>query len=202
MSFVNFDSNEIISKIVYYGPSLGGKTTNIRYINDHTKDSSKGKLISLATESDRTLFFDFIPLALGKVNKFNVRFHLYGVPGQIFYDTSRKMLLKGVDGIVFVADSTPNRFEANTESMNDLVKNLHLAKVDIADIPMVVQYNKRDVNGATPVNELCYAINKINAPEFESIATEGIGVFETLKGVSKLIMTNLKNEIPEKRPEK
>lgn len=201
MSFVNFSASEIISKIVYYGPSLGGKTTNIRYIEQNTKEASKGKLISLTTETDRTLFFDFIPLALGKVKDFNVRFHLYTVPGQMFYDTSRKLLLKGVDGIIFVVDSTPNRLEQNAESMGALVKNLHLMDVDIADIPMVVQYNKRDVSGALPINELCHVVNKVNAPEFESIATEGIGVFETLKGLSKIIMANLKSEIEEAKPE-
>jgi len=197
MSFVNFGAKEIISKIVYWGPSLGGKTANIRYIAEHTREASKGKLISLSSETERTLFFDFLPLALGKVNDFDVRFHLYTVPGHVFYDTSRKLLLKGLDGVVFVVDSNRNRFGANVESMNNLVKHLGTMNVDIKDIPFVVQYNKRDIPVAIPVSEICHVVNKINAPEYEAVATEGIGVFETLKGISKIIMANLKADMRE-----
>jgi signal recognition particle receptor subunit beta len=195
MSFVNYEAKEIISKIIYYGPSLGGKTSNIRYIEEHTKDSSKGKMLSMDNENDRTMFFDFLPLALGTVNDFNVRFHLYSVPGQVFYESSRKLLLKGIDGIVFVVDSTAGRYEANIESMNNLVKSLHMCDIDITDMPLVIQYNKRDVDTAMPINEICNVVNKVNAPEYETVASEGVGVFETLKGISKIIMANLKQEI-------
>ena len=197
MSFVNFGAKEIISKIIYWGPSLSGKTVNVRYIAEHTKESSKGKLISLSSETERTLFFDFLPLALGKINDFDVRFHLYTVPGHVFYDTSRKLLLKGLDGIVFVVDSNRNRYEANIESMNNLVKHLGRMNLNIANISLVIQYNKRDIPAAVPVSEICNAINKVNAPEFEAIATEGVGVFETLKGISKMIIANLKSDMRE-----
>ena len=196
MSFVNYNSKEIISKIVFYGPSLGGKTTNIQYIDKYTNEASKGKLISMKTETERTLFFDFLPLLLGNVNDFNVRFHLYTVPGQIFYETSRKLLLKGVDGLIFVADSTRARYEENIESMNSLIKDLHILNIDIVDLPMVIQYNKRDLDSALPVSELCHVINKVNAPEYEAVASQGIGVFETLKGISKIVMAHIKSDIP------
>src|SRR6201991_2833977 len=154
MSFINYMAREINCKIVYYGPGLCGKTTNLQYIYERTNPEAKGKMISLATETDRTLFFDFLPLALGEIRGFKTRFHLYTVPGQVFYDASRKLILKGVDGVVFVADSQEARLEANVESIRNLDKNLKEQGYDIATIPYVVQYNKRDLPNAIPLPEL------------------------------------------------
>ncbi len=192
MSFINYLSREINCKIVYYGPGLCGKTTNLQYIYNKTNPDSKGKMLSLATETERTLFFDFLPLALGEIRGFKTRFHLYTVPGQVFYDASRKLILKGVDGVVFVADSQIARMEANAESLENLRTNLAEQGYSLDKIPYVVQYNKRDMPGVAPVDELRLLLNPNNVPDYEAVASTGPGVFETLKSVAKLVLTELK----------
>ncbi|MGB0680183.1 MAG: GTP-binding protein [Polyangiales bacterium] len=192
MSFINYLSREINCKIVYYGPGLCGKTTNLQFIYDKTNPDAKGKMISLATETERTLFFDFLPLALGEIRGFKTRFHLYTVPGQVFYDFSRKLILKGVDGVVFVADSQIARTEANVESLENLRINLAEQGYSLDRLPYVVQYNKRDLPGTVSVEELRALLNPTGVPDFEAVATTGVGVFETLKAVAKLVLTELK----------
>ncbi|MCA9509999.1 MAG: ADP-ribosylation factor-like protein [Myxococcota bacterium] len=192
MSFINYSSREINCKIVYYGPGLCGKTTNLQYIYSKTNPDVKGKMISLATETERTLFFDFLPLALGEIRGFKTRFHLYTVPGQVFYDASRKLILKGVDGVVFVADSQIERMEANVESLENLGVNLREQGYDLAKLPYVIQYNKRDLPNAAPLEEMRRVLNPNGVPEFEACATVGKGVFETLKAVAKGVLTDLK----------
>jgi signal recognition particle receptor subunit beta len=192
MSFINYLSREINCKIVYYGPGLCGKTTNLQYIYNKTNPDAKGKMISLATETERTLFFDFLPLALGEIRGFKTRFHLYTVPGQVFYDASRKLILKGVDGVVFVADSQIARTEANAESLENLRTNLAEQGYSLDKIPYVIQYNKRDMPGIAPVDELRALLNPTGVPDFEGVASTGVGVFETLKAVAKLVLTELK----------
>ena len=192
MSFINYLSREINCKIVYYGPGLCGKTTNLQYIYNKTNPDAKGKMISLATETERTLFFDFLPLALGEIRGFKTRFHLYTVPGQVFYDASRKLILKGVDGVVFVADSQIARMEANVESLENLRTNLAEQGYNLDKLPWVMQYNKRDMPGIAPVEELRQLLNPTNVPDFEGVASTGIGVFDTLKAVAKLVLTALK----------
>ena len=192
MSFINYSSREINCKLVYYGPGLCGKTTNLQYIYNKTKPDAKGKMISLATETERTLFFDFLPLSLGEIRGFRTRFHLYTVPGQVFYDASRKLILKGVDGVVFVADSQIARMEANAESLENLRTNLAEQGYSLDKIPYVIQYNKRDMPGVAPVDELRLLLNPNNVPDYEGVASTGIGVFETLKSVAKLVLTELK----------
>ena len=192
MSFVNYVTKEVNCKIVYYGPGLGGKTTNIQYVYQKTSGDSKGNIISLNTENERTLFFDFLPLDLGEIRGFKTRFHLYTVPGQVFYEASRKLILRGVDGIIFVADSQVERMESNIESLKSLEKNLTDQGYDIAKIPLVMQWNKRDLPNATGVKDLQNALNKWNAPDFEAVASKGTGVFDTLKIISKLVLMNLK----------
>lgn len=192
MSFINYSSKEINCKIVYYGPGLCGKTTNLQYVYGKTNPVAKGKMISLATETERTLFFDFLPLTLGEIKGFKVRFHLYTVPGQIFYDASRKLILKGVDGVVFVADSQVERMEANIESFENLAINLKEQGYDLEKLPYVIQYNKRDLPNAAPLEELRDLLNPKGITEFEACAATGEGVFETLKGISKLVLTELK----------
>ena len=193
MSFINYSSREINCKIVYYGPGMCGKTTNLQYIYSKTNPNVKGKMISLATETERTLFFDFLPLALGQIRGFKTRFHLYTVPGQVFYDASRKLILKGVDGVVFVADSQIERMEANVESLDNLKTNLADQGYELAKLPYLMQYNKRDLPNAAPLEEMRRLLNPGGAPEFEACATVGNGVFETLKGVAKGVLNNLKN---------
>ena len=195
MSFLNYSTREINFKIVYYGPGLSGKTTNIKYIYEKVKSDNKGKLVSLATETERTLFFDFFPLDLGTIKDYKVRFHLYTVPGQIYYSASRKLILRGVDGLVFVADSQIERFEANIESMQDMLENLNDYKLDFATIPYILQLNKRDLPNVTPANELIAALRRKNEPVLEGVASRGDGVVETLKAISKLIMSEVKNKI-------
>jgi signal recognition particle receptor subunit beta len=192
MSFINNSSREINSKIVYYGPGLCGKTTNLHYIYKKTNPDSKGKMISLATETERTLFFDFLPLALGEIRGFKTRFHLYTVPGQVFYDASRKLILKGVDGLVFVADSQVERMEANVESVENLRINLAEQGYNLDAVPYVVQYNKRDLPNAVPVAEMKKALNPRGVPDFEAIASDGTGVFDTLKAIAKQVIMELK----------
>jgi len=192
MSFINYSAREINCKIVYYGPGLCGKTTNLQYIYEKTHPEAKGKMISLATESERTLFFDFLPLALGEIRGFKTRFHLYTVPGQVFYDASRKLILKGVDGVVFVADSQIERMEANVESLENLDINLAEQGYQLSNVPYVVQYNKRDVPNAASVEEMRRLLNPTGALEFEASARTGQGVFETLKAVARGVLTDLK----------
>ena len=192
MSFINYASREINCKIVYYGPGLCGKTTNLQFIYNKTNPDLKGKMISLATETERTLFFDFLPLALGQIRGFKTRFHLYTVPGQVFYDASRKLILKGVDGVVFVADSQIERMEANIESLENLKLNLVEQGYDLDKTPYVVQYNKRDLPNAAPIEEIRTVLNPDAVPEFEACATTGQGVFETLKSVARLVLRDLK----------
>jgi signal recognition particle receptor subunit beta len=191
MSMINYASREINCKIVYYGTGLGGKTTNLEYIYSRVNPETKGKMISLATESERTLFFDFLPIDLGEVRGFKTRFHLYTVPGQVYYNASRRLILKGVDGLVFVADSQASRAEANIESMHNLYENLETYGYDLESIPFAIQYNKRDMENILPVEELRAQINPMGVPDFEGIAIEGAGVFETLSCVSKLVVEGL-----------
>jgi mutual gliding-motility protein MglA len=192
MSFINYSSREINCKIVYYGPGLCGKTTNLQYVYAKTNPEAKGKMISLATETERTLFFDFLPLSLGEIRGFKTRFHLYTVPGQVFYDASRKLILKGVDGVVFVADSQLERMEANLESVENLRTNLAEQGYDLDRLPYVVQYNKRDLPSAVSVEELQRAINPRNVPAYAAVAPTGVGVFDTLKAIAKQVLTELK----------
>ena len=191
MSFINYLSREINCKIVYYGPGLCGKTTNLQWIYDKTNPTAKGKLISLATETDRTLFFDFLPLELGTVRGFKTRFHLYTVPGQVFYDASRKLILKGVDGVIFVADSQVERMDANSEAIENLVINLKSQGYDLNNIPYVLQLNKRDLPNVAPLDEMVSLLKRKDEPVIEAIAMKGNGVFETLKAVAKLVLSEL-----------
>ena len=192
MSFINYSSREINCKIVYYGPGLCGKTTNLQFIYTKTNPDLKGKMISLATETERTLFFDFLPLALGQIRGFKTRFHLYTVPGQVFYDASRKLILKGVDGVVFVADSQVERMEANIESLENLRINLAEQGADLDKTPYVVQYNKRDLPNAAALEEMKRLLNPTNVPAFEACAKSGTGVFETLKAVARSVLRDLR----------
>jgi len=192
MTFINYASREINCKIVYYGPGLCGKTTNLQYIFDSTSPQAKGKLISLATETDRTLFFDFMPLELGSVRGFKTRFHLYTVPGQVFYDASRKLILKGVDGVVFVADSQEERMDANIESMFNLQENLQSQGYDLMSLPYVLQLNKRDLPNILTVDDLTKELSRKGEPVLEAVASTGIGVFDTLKAVAKQVLTELR----------
>ena len=192
MSFINFAAREINCKIVYYGPGLGGKTTNLQIVYDKTADKSKGKMISLATETDRTLFFDFLPLDLGTVRGFKTRFHLYTVPGQVFYDASRKLILRGVDGVVFVADSQEERMDANIEALDNLMENLQEHGYNFGSIPYVLQLNKRDLPNVLPIDSLKRELMKRDEPVFEAVAYQGQGVFETLKEVARQVLLELK----------
>ncbi|MDT8421561.1 MAG: ADP-ribosylation factor-like protein [Desulfuromonadales bacterium] len=192
MSFINYASREINCKIVYYGPGLCGKTTNLQFIYNKSAEETKGKMISLATETERTLFFDFLPLALGEIRGFKTRFHLYTVPGQVFYDASRKLILKGVDGVVFVADSQAERLDANIESMENLKDNLEEQGFDLEKIPFVIQYNKVDLPNTTPIEELRELLNPDGVPDITACAMTGEGVFETLKLVAKQVLIDLK----------
>jgi hypothetical protein len=192
MAFINYASREINCKIVYYGPGLCGKTTNLQTIYQRTAPEARGKMISLATESERTLFFDFLPLALGDIRGFKTRFHLYTVPGQVFYDASRKLILKGVDGVVFVADCQEERLDANIESMENLKDNLEENGYQLENLPFVIQYNKCDLPNLSPMEELKSLLNPSDVPEFKACALSGDGVFETLKAVAKQILIDLK----------
>ena len=192
MSFINYSSREINCKIVDYGPGLCGKTTNLQYIFRRMNPGDRGKMISLATETERTLLFDFLPVSMGEIRGFKTRFHLYTVPGQVFYDASRRLILRGVDGVVFCADSQITRMDSNLESFDNLRINLREQGYDPDRIPLVLQYNKRDVNSLASVSELHALLNYRNVPEFEAVASTGVGVFETLKGIIKLVLIDLK----------
>jgi signal recognition particle receptor subunit beta len=191
MSMINYASREINCKIVYYGPGLCGKTTNLEYVYQKVNPDTRGKMISLATENERTLFFDFLPVDLGTIRGFKTRFHLYTVPGQVYYNASRRLILKGVDGLVFVADSQAERMDANLASMQNLYENLAGYGYDPRQLPMVIQYNKRDLSNRVPVDELSRQVNPGGLEEYEAVATEGEGVFDTLRGVSKLVIKAL-----------
>ncbi len=191
MSLINYSSREINVKIVYYGPGLCGKTTNIQYIYEKVSPDTKGKLITLATEMDRTLFFDFLPLELGQVKGFKTRFHLYTVPGQVYYDASRKLILRGTDGVVFVADSQTSRYDANIESLYNLHENLAEYNLKLDELPYAIQYNKRDLPDLIDVPELQEELNPKQYPAFEAVAVKGMGVFDTLKSVAKGVLRNL-----------
>jgi len=192
VSFINFPAREINCKLVYYGPGLGGKTANLQWIYENTGSNLKGKMISLATETDRTLFFDFLPLDLGTVRGFKTRFHLYTVPGQVFYEASRKLILKGADGVVFVADSQEERVDANLETLDNLREHLKEHSLDINSIPYILQVNKRDLPNVLPVEELKKHLQIKGEPVIEGVAITGQGVFETLKEVAKLVLAELR----------
>ena len=192
MTFINYASREINCKIVYYVPGLCGKTTNLQFIYDSTAAQARGKLISLATEADRTLFFDFMPLELGTVRGFKTRFHLYTVPGQVFYEASRKLILKGVDGVVFVADSQEERMDANIESLRNLEENLRAYGYELMKLPYVLQLNKRDLPNVIATGELTSELQRKGEPVIEAVASTGAGVFDTLKAVAKQVLTELR----------
>lgn len=193
MSFINYAAREINCKVVFYGPGMGGKTTNLQYIYNQTNPQNRGKMVSLTGETERTLFFDFLPLNIGEIRGFKTRFHLYTVPGQHFYDASRKLVLKGVDGIVFVADSQVERMEDNIDSLKSLDLNLRDQGYDMRTMPVVIQYNKRDLVNPVPLKTLHDQLNTFGAEEFEAVAVKGIGVFDTLKAISKGILRSLRS---------
>jgi mutual gliding-motility protein MglA len=191
MSMINYASREINCKIVYYGPGLCGKTTNLEYVYKKVNPATRGKMISLATENERTLFFDFLPVDLGTIRGFKTRFHLYTVPGQVYYNASRRLILKGVDGIVFVADSQAERMDANLASMQNLYENLADYGYEPGRLPLVLQYNKRDLPSSIPTSELRAQLNPGGLEEYEAVATQGEGVFDTLRAVSKRVIKAL-----------
>ena len=195
MALINQATHEISCKLVFYGPGLGGKTTNLRYIYEKVSPGSKGQLISLATELDRTLFFDFMPLDLGNIHGYKTKFHLYTVPGQVFYNASRKLVLRGVDGIVFVADSQTERFGDTLESFKNLGENLAEMKLTLESLPLVLQYNKRDLPNSVTLDELNTKLNPQGFPYFEAVANQGIGVLDTLKALSKMVLGNVGKRI-------
>jgi len=192
MSFVNYQTKEINCKVVYYGPGLGGKTTNVQQVYQKTNSQNKGNMVTLNTENERTLFFDFLPLELGTIQGYKTRFHLYTVPGQTFYEASRKLILRGVDGVVFVADSQVERMEANIESFEGLKKNLEDQGHDIEKLPIVIQWNKRDLPNVSSVEQLRNKLNKYSLPEIQASAIGGEGVFETLKSITKKVLLNVR----------
>ncbi len=192
MTFINYVAHEINCKIVYYGPGLGGKTTNLKYVYGITSPENRGKMISLATETERTLFFDFLPIDLGQIRGYSTRFHLYTVPGQVFYDASRKLILRGVDGVVFVADSQDERMDANYESLSNLEQNLKEHGFDLYKIPYVLQLNKRDLPNILPAEKLQKTLQIKGEPVFEAVATQGIGVLEALKAVTRQVLVALR----------
>ena len=195
MVFFNYSTMQMTAKVVYYGPGLCGKTTNLQYIYGHTATDSRGEMVSLETETDRTLFFDLLPIDVGTIGGFSTRIQLYTVPGQVFYNTTRKLVLKGVDGVVFVADSQRPMLQANIDSFKNLEENLSEMGLALDSIPVVIQYNKRDLPDVVPVDELNYSLNPRGLPSFESSAVTGLGVFDTLKGISKLTLLSLKKRL-------
>ena len=199
MVLFNYSTRELTAKIVYYGPGLCGKTTNLQYIFDNLPGSVKGKMLSLATKTDRTLFFDFLPLDLGEIRGMKTRIQLYTVPGQVFYNETRRLVLKGADGVVFVADSQKQMAEANLDSYKNLEENLRVHSIRLAEMPLVVQYNKRDLPGVAPVTEMNGALNLYGSPYYESVATTGIGVQDTLKAITKLVLLHLTKKYDTRR---
>jgi len=191
MSLVNYAQREITCKIVYYGPGRSGKTTNLQYIHAQVPEDRKGRMVSLATETDRTLFFDFLPLDLGTISGFQTRFQLYTVPGQVYYDATRKLVLQGADGVVFVADSQRAQMDENLESLRNLYVNLLEQGVDPRTIPICLQYNKRDLPDVLSVEAMDELLNYRGLPRFEACALSGVGVFDTLRGISELVLRRL-----------
>jgi signal recognition particle receptor subunit beta len=200
MVSINYAFKEICCKIVYYGPGLSGKTSNLQYVHQKIPLQTRGELISLATDQDRTLYFDFLPVNIGKIHGFSVKFQLYTVPGQVYYNATRKLVLRGVDGLVFVADSQRSKMEENIESYQNLVENLEEYGYDLKKLPLVFQYNKRDLSEISPVEEMEHILNTQGLPHFEAVATQGRGVFDTLKCISKLVLELAKGErvVPER----
>lgn len=194
MSVVNYSTREITCKIVYYGPGRSGKTTNLQYVHGEVPDDRKGEMISLATETDRTLFFDYLPLDLGAISGFRTRFQLYTVPGQVYYNATRKLVLRGADGVVFVADSQREKLDENVESLRNLHENVLEEGHDVRRLPVVLQYNKRDLPGVMPVEELSEVLNFRGTPEYAAVAVAGDGVFDTLRGVSEAVLRRLSRE--------
>jgi mutual gliding-motility protein MglA len=192
MAFINQEAREIHLKLVYYGPSLGGKTTNVQWVYNTSTGQDASQMQAFNANPERTMFFDFLPMDAGEIRGLKTRFHLYTVPGQVVYDASRKLIMRGIDGVVFVADSQIERMEENLEALRNLEKNLEQQGNDIRRIPFVIQYNKRDLPNVTPLAEMRAALNRVNAPDFEAVASNGKGVMETLKTVSKIIVTTLK----------
>ncbi len=192
MSFINHQAKRIHCKIVYYGPSLGGKTTNMQWVYNQVVGNEKSDMFSLPTDVERTLFFDFLPLNVGEIRGFETRFHLYTVPGQVVYDSLRRPLIRGLDGVIFVADSQAERMEENVSALDNLEKNLEMQGYNLNEIPLVLQYNKRDLPNALPVADLRTALNRFNAPDFEAQASNGKGVMESFKTISKSIINVLK----------
>jgi signal recognition particle receptor subunit beta len=195
MALFNYATRELSAKIVYYGPGLSGKTTNIEMVHKLLRPEQKGRLISLPTETDRTLFFDFLPIELGQIKGFKVRFHLYTVPGQVFYNATRRLVLQGVDGVVFVADSQREMINGDMESLKNLTDNLSSYGKKLEELPFVLQYNKRDLRNAAPVAELDTALNYLHVPTFEAVAPTGKGVAETLVGISRMVFTHLRKTL-------
>jgi len=193
MVSINYSAREVCCKIVFYGPGLSGKTTNLQYVHSKVPGSTRGELISLATEADRTLYFDFLPINIGTINGFTAKFQLYTVPGQVYYNATRKLVLRGVDGIVFVADSQPEKMDENIESITNLAENLREYGYDINTIPVVLQFNKRDLPGVMSLEELNAKLNPHNWPTFEASATVGNGVFDTLKKIIKMVLDKAKS---------
>jgi mutual gliding-motility protein MglA len=200
MAVINYSKKEISAKIVYYGPSLCGKTTNIQSIYASLKPDQKGKLVSLATEADRTLFFDFLPVEIANIRGFKTRLHFYTVPGQVYYNSTRRAVLTGVDGLVFVADSQRDKMEENIESLNNLEENLNYYGKSIKTIPIVIQYNKRDLTDVTPVSEMEQMINSYGYPYFEAVATTGEGVLDTLTKITKMVLQHIEMGTSGKQP--
>jgi len=192
MSFVNSVSKEVNCKIVYVGTGLSGKTTNVQYIYENTQTERAGKLVSLSTENERTLFFDFLPLSIGEIRGYKTRFHLYTIPGQTFYEASRDFILKGVDGVVFVVDSEPSRMEANLEAWDQFQSALERQGYDMSRIPLVFQYNKRDIHNAASIEKLESTFNPAKRPHFEAVANRGDGVMETLESISQMVIDALR----------
>jgi signal recognition particle receptor subunit beta len=193
--FINYTAMQMTSKIVYYGPGLCGKTTNLQAIHEGTAPGSRGEMVSLETETDRTLFFDLLPLEVGIIGGMKVRLQLYTVPGQVFYNATRKLVLKGVDGVVFVADSQAPAFDANVESMSNLQANLAELGMSLDQLPLVLQYNKRDLRNILPVEKLNEGLNGHGYPYFEAAALHGVGVFETLKAISRLAIADIRKRV-------
>lgn len=192
MAFINEQTKEINCKVVYFGPPMCGKSTSLRYIFKNVKDEKRGELVSLSTNTDRTLYFDFVPLTLGKFKNFQVRLHLYTVPGDVAYEAARKIIAKGVDGVVFLVDSQLEQLEANMASMMELKEIVENEGSDFSEVPMVIQYNKRDLSNAVPVAELRKLLNQRKVPDFETVALEGRGVFESLKSIGTQVLKSLK----------
>jgi len=199
MVFLNYTAMQMTAKIVYYGPGLCGKTTNLAWIHGRTAPGSRGDMVSLETEADRTLFFDLLPLDVGVIGGMKVRLQLYTVPGQVFYNATRRLVLKGVDGVVFVADSQAPAAEPNEESLSNLKQNLEELGLDLHSVPLVFQYNKRDLRNILPIAALQQALNPAGAPSFEAAAVHGVGVFETLKEISRLSLDSIRAKVAEER---